>query len=60
MSMKNSTKVIVLLIVLAALVAVALVFCAVVLPVAFQARREAARREQTVNNLKQIGEGLKA
>jgi type II secretory pathway pseudopilin PulG len=55
--MKNSTKLIVL-IVLVAVVAVALVFCAVVLPVVLQSHREAARREQTVNNLKQIGAAL--
>ena len=58
MSMKRSTKLIVVSIVLAAVTGAGLVFCVAVLPVAFQARREAARREQAANSLKQLSAAL--
>jgi hypothetical protein len=52
--MKSNTKLIVLSMVLAAVLGVGLVFCLVVLPMASQAKREAERRDQTMNELKQI------
>jgi hypothetical protein len=58
MSMKNGAKLIVLSIVLPVLAGAGLVFCVVVLPVALQARREVARREQTANSLKQLSAAL--
>ena len=59
MSIKNSTKLIVLSIVLAAVTGAGLVFCVAVLPVVLQARREAARREQCSENLRKIGAALR-
>jgi hypothetical protein len=58
MSMKNSTKLIVLSVVLAAVTGAGLVFGIAVLPIAFQSYREAARREECNENLRQIGEAL--
>ena len=59
MSMKSSTTLIVVSIVLAAVTGAGLVFCVALLPVVLQARCEAARREQCSRELKTLGEALR-
>ena len=59
MPTKNNTKLIVFTIILAVVTAVTLLVCLVLLPVAIQCYREAARRDECDKNLRQIGEALR-
>jgi hypothetical protein len=58
MSTGNNTKVVVFSIVLAAVAGAGIVFCLAVLPIAVQGFREAARRRQTAENLRQLARAL--
>ena len=58
MPLNNSTKIVVLSIIVAVVMGVGLIVAIAVLPVVVQGRREAARREEAMRSLKQLGEAL--